>query len=903
MALVPELFANECDRTLPVGTIVDRYDLSQLIPLSVRLGDLDVPVLLNPFGGTKATVATYVDRGLHRRADGTLHSYASASGGVSVEHLAEGGPGRSLLPLVPRVEVASAADLLASEHLEVDGEQLRLRLSADAARALLGGQPAVVRGVDGAGHERHVEVVVAAAGADDGPLSLAVADLPAFLARPVLGLGGGRSVEVKLSVAQRRELLATGHTRTQVGGAPVELDVASRPVLAQYAALSTPAPVSESNGSARPPPGEGIPAPALAALPVALYVPIRQEWELLGYSRGALLHTAALAPQEELTLEVHSWEKHTTSAEDTASTEATTTGEFTDTSRDTTEVLKELVRTSQLSNNLGGNLSYSGYGLTVGVNGGLSDGGSVTDTARSTTTGLHEVVVKSTAQLKATRQVKVSEGSDIGSEERVTRRVRNPNTCRCLAVDSFEVLSHYRITTTILRAEARPCVLVELPLPFTTFNRARLRQYESLLSPALLDASLKGGFAAARLLAARDFACQVACERCLCGDAKTLLLSPAVSDALTKVQGAARDLRAANPRTALAWIDALLGNHGGNSNATVFDPTKLAPDVQRWLYTLALAEESRALYELLVSPATLDRSDTLLATRSLLGALGGSNPDDLRPDKLVFKWRLPLEDRIFSRYLQEGFPAPQGGKTAVVSQLRSWWSLSGQDAGLAAALKELVAAVQSPAKEAAEDPVASAYPVTTVAASLEREEALLAHLNEHREYYRMRVFLAMPLAMQRELLRSRGYELPGIELRPLGREGALLAYPLQRTLSPALRQYFERVLGQNTALDAPCGVSDVVLPTPGIHLQTRLSPCDACEPYLQGVREAEVRKRNAEADVLVAKAKQEQVEVRRLKKRLRGDTPVLDDPFRPELPQLRVAVESVPSTPPPAPQP
>jgi hypothetical protein len=133
-------------------------------------------------------------------------------------------------------------------------------------------------------------------------------------------------------------------------------------------------------------------------------------------------------------------------------------------------------------------------------------------------------------------------------------------------------------------------------------------------------------------------------------------------------------------------------------------------------------------------------------------------------------------------------------------------------------------------------------------------------------------------------------------MRPVGRDGPRLAFPLV-TLTSALRKYLEQIAAANTALDPVCGETDVILPTPGIHLQTRLSECDACEPYIEGIRRAEVAKRNAEAE-------QAQLEAERYRKRLEksdGDQTLLDDPSPTVIPPLRVVLDKEGTDPAPTP--
>jgi hypothetical protein len=77
---------------------------------------------------------------------------------------------------------------------------------------------------------------------------------------------------------------------------------------------------------------------------IVLHLPYKQTWELLGYSRGALLNSISLAPEEETTIEIFTWERVKRTREDVLSTEVESTQEITLTDKDSREVLKELVK-------------------------------------------------------------------------------------------------------------------------------------------------------------------------------------------------------------------------------------------------------------------------------------------------------------------------------------------------------------------------------------------------------------------------------------------------------------------------------------------------------------------------------------------------------------------------------
>src|SRR5262249_39140622 len=143
-----------------------------------------------------------------------------------------------------------------------------------------------------------------------------------------------------------------------------------------------------------------------------------------------------------------------------------------------------------------------------------------------------------------------------------------------------------------------------------------------------------------------------------------------------------------------------------------------------------------------------------------------------------------------------------------------------------------------------------------------------------------------PVQTQLDMLRTLGYDFPGIDMRPVGRDGPRLAFPLV-TLTGSIRKYFDQLAASNTKLDPVCGETEVVLSTAGVHLQTRLSECDACEPYIRDIRKAEVAKRDAEAE-------QAKREAERYKKRLEKsdqNETLLDDPSPAVIPPLHVILD------------
>jgi hypothetical protein len=201
MDFQPELFTGDCDRPLPVDRIVDEYEIGEILGLRVTVGDVDIPVLVNPFGGTDKTVNRYVDRGLYRRSDGSVHSYVSALGGVSIEYLADDQVDRAQQPLVEAVTIESPVETLATSTIKVGDQDIRFQLDANVARALLDGQPTLIRADDSYG-VRRFEVRPAQGSNGDGGLTLAIRDLADFLANGTVDLGGRRSPHIRLDPDQ-----------------------------------------------------------------------------------------------------------------------------------------------------------------------------------------------------------------------------------------------------------------------------------------------------------------------------------------------------------------------------------------------------------------------------------------------------------------------------------------------------------------------------------------------------------------------------------------------------------------------------------------------------------------------------------------------------------------------------
>ncbi|MFC7044815.1 hypothetical protein ACFQH6_04720 [Halobacteriaceae archaeon GCM10025711] len=345
----------------------------------------------------------------------------------------------------------------------------------------------------------------------------------------------GEQYEIDLTPENGIELLQTGSTRitgTAVHGGKerdfyLVLNVKTGDVgigagsfaMVSYS-LDMPAVLTESAPAKKAVPGyrvrKMINEQVLPASEFVLHLPYRQTWELKGYSRGELLNSIALAPEEKTTIELFTWDKQTRNTEQHSSEEREGSLEATFTDKNTLETFKEATKTNnwEFDASLGASVPIKAVKLDADLNYGAS--GTTTDINRATTQTISEAVRNAAHHVKQSRQTKVLETESIGRENRVTRTIHNPNTCHTLTLDYFEVLEHYDVTTELDLDGVRLGVTVP-NLIADRIDRQFLLNYEGVLQQSLLSESHRPGFDAARKLETRDRLCRLQCmDSCEC---------------------------------------------------------------------------------------------------------------------------------------------------------------------------------------------------------------------------------------------------------------------------------------------------------------------------------------------------------------------------------------------------
>jgi hypothetical protein len=186
-----------------------------------------------------------------------------------------------------------------------------------------------------------------------------------------------------------------------------------------------------------------------------------QEWRHEGFTLGELVSSLSLLPDEELTIEVSSYQR----------TRQEIQTEQDDTKR--TEMLNEQRNTDERSctNQTAASNGWS-VSATASVNYPVasaslsaSANGNSSEQAEHSRRQLNEATSRASTDLSSRRAVKITQTTEAGSESTTTRRLRNPNSCQTVTFNFFQVIKLYDVQVRL--ASDRPVLL--LPAIFPRF--------------------------------------------------------------------------------------------------------------------------------------------------------------------------------------------------------------------------------------------------------------------------------------------------------------------------------------------------------------------------------------------------------------------------------------------------
>jgi hypothetical protein len=864
--------------------------------------------------------------------------------------------------VIKQVEVSDLEKFLAEPTVKVGRETVKPELTSQNVRDLVElGDTTVI--VGSGARERLVRVTAPSRDGRDGLARavdepLEIGDVYGFISAPAIETTPGRVTGVTLSARNVRELVNGETTRIELGGQRGTIDArpsvrrddgvrpGGAPAMDHAGIASTSYALTAAAG--REPIGYFPPTELvghvelerpmsedalddlisenyLPRFELVLYMPYKQTWELLGYSRGELLNSISLAPQEETTIEVFSWDRERREREEAFTFEREGTLDVAFTDKDTTETVKEMAKSSDWKVNASGDVSVPIKGVQVGLDAGYEAGGSVKDLDRTTHQSVSEATRRASARIKTTRQTKVVEARELGTETRVTRKLRNPNMCRTLDLDYFEVLANYRVTARLAVDDARLCVLTPTSLS-RMIDRNFLIAHEGILRESILSDVYLTGFDAAKLLAASERYCAVKCAPpCPCDVPKDTppvaatespaaeggAVPSAVDQAAGAVTGAVRAVRSAIATLRGASPNQICG---------------LANDVERWARYSGLKfwdtmnASQKAAYEEEWRQAKMQYHRWLyreVALESIMPRFWNSAVDfgastdetPARLERFLMDATPQVVDAI-SLIALTSTPVAAGRAVDIVHELLANTCLNilplieniaFDDASLGSAMQQARNALEAhkralgdasqagdatpPAEEQREEQeevLAKAeppeFPPRQLAEAQVAEQALLSHVKTNESYYREAIWKRLDPNDRFRFLSLIGNVTAFAENEVLGFVGDKAVMPVRLDQYPDLRSWFKRNVLDQEGIDDESDPFDVTLPTRGVALESRLGACDSCEEFVMLHRGHDLALKAAEVKAAEERGKQEELETKRYAERLDQTPPVLDDP-------------------------
>lgn len=640
------------------------------------------------------------------------------------------------------------------------------------------------------------------------------------------------------------------------------------------------------------------PSEPLNHLQLAFYMPFVQQWKLGAYSRGRLVNSFTLAPHEEQIVELYTWDRNRTGLESSMSFETDQSSQSSNTRRDTSDISSDLTRQSSFELTTDGKVGFQIGVVKADMTAEATAKVGLTEAEKSTRNAIVEATSQSSNNVRSSRNLNVTESHEYGKELRVTRTLKNPNTCHTLTIPFFEILANYHVKTSVRPDGIRLVVLIPSAVlsDLTRFDRASVRDHETSLRMALLDRSLDPGFAAARLLDSRERACALLCSGCDCPDQAPSSEASGtewdiVAEASRKMSAAAQGYRN-DPVTFPASLPGALLNDA-----------QALRDLKRYIFLKIVSVVHPGLLEQIdavaVPAASAPSQSQVRQLASIAASISGSM-DKLRTNQtagsavygeMYVAFLLTLGDPVAAWLSSNIVKANAGGSldsgddnglldetVAFIAANEAWLQKQAGDAAKNSKLVELariermergVRLLETFGLEASSD-------------AAERLDALLNHLNDssNLDHYRFAVWNERGAGSDPfvQTLAMAGY----IDPTPVGIVGEALAVPVRLDYNSQLRGFFDRSVS-GLANQAPSDDKHYILPTGSLMAEGIVGACAACEPSVRQVEELALERTRLVNSWL-------EMEIKRLQARLASKPPILG-PDRKREPAISIRLE------------
>ncbi len=606
-----------------------------------------------------------------------------------------------------------------------------------------------------------------------------------------------------------------------------------------------------------------------------------QEWTLQGYSKGSLINSITLAPQEELTIEIFTYDKFKIEEESTTTTEFESSKESSSLSKISSQIALDLSETTNTSGGLGIGVTLPIQAIPVNINANASASNELKESINNTLQNINETTLKATERFKAVTQVKIAQTHEFGQENRTTRKIKNQNASRTLTLNYFEVVENHQVITKV-KSYNNYCLLVENPA-YGPINLDFLLAYENRLQKILLHTTYQEGFIAAKkLVAQRWFEKKSALKTEIdninsqnggTNTARNLAPEKPIIRVAKGLKAKFDEFSNLNIEQSIkvlgAHYDPFKPKAEKPSKRQVNDAEEALGKLNFWIkYKFASSGiEGRALA---FSAAISRQATEAECATALENLLIGLDDEWLTTVKMVAINLVILQLTALAL-----IPAPW-----LVPVLPTI-ALINNDLGLPAliekAKKELKTyevanlvptSIQSPS--AANAPVATTqapppqvFSIAELAMANASYEKLVLHIEANKTYYFNHLWLYEDAGERYEMLKAKGV-INFIDNKILCFVGNKTAYPLNMaTINESLRKDLLQNYS-NVVAPKEVKIENVALPTSGMYVDSVVGTCESLEPYLIERRAIEKEMSQLQNDIAKEKLVQMRIESQRL---------------------------------------
>ncbi|MCB2176708.1 MAG: hypothetical protein KQH57_12925 [Actinomycetales bacterium] len=168
----------------------------------------------------------------------------------------------------------------------------------------------------------------------------------------------------------------------------------------------------------------------------------RQDSRPTGYGLGDLIYTLSLLPNEEVTMEIKTWETDKRLEEAETGIDAKNTSDVKSTTSSSSEVTDKVATKEHTY--VDASAGYSGFGFNASVKAGWSQD---TDTMnQQIAKSGRERMEQATSEQRSQRKVKMALSRESGSESKTTRKITNINQAHTLNANFYEVLREHTVS-------------------------------------------------------------------------------------------------------------------------------------------------------------------------------------------------------------------------------------------------------------------------------------------------------------------------------------------------------------------------------------------------------------------------------------------------------------------------